>query len=70
MAADATPEIDHHPIPFLFDLALLHLFSASVYVFEKVLSIGEFIYIWGKILLFLCGFLLITASGISMNRPL
>jgi len=30
MAADATPEIDHHPIPFLFDLALLHPFSASV----------------------------------------
>jgi hypothetical protein len=45
MAADAPPEIDHHPVPFLSDLVLLHLFSASVYFLQKVLSIGEFIYI-------------------------
>jgi hypothetical protein len=45
MATDAPPEIDHHPIPFLFDLAFLHLFSAPVYFLQKGLSIGEFIYI-------------------------
>jgi hypothetical protein len=31
MAADAAPEIDHHPISFLFDLALLHLSTTAVY---------------------------------------
>jgi len=45
MATDATPEIDHHPVPFLLDFALLHLFSPPVYFLENVLSIGEFIYI-------------------------
>ena len=42
MAADAAPEIDHHPIPFLFDLALLHLKSSPVYFLEELLSIGRF----------------------------
>jgi hypothetical protein len=45
MTADATPEIDDHPVFLLFDFALLHLSSTAVYFLLKALSIGEFIYI-------------------------
>jgi hypothetical protein len=45
MAADATPEVDDHSVFFLFDFALFHLASTAVYCLQKVLSIGEFIYI-------------------------
>jgi hypothetical protein len=42
MAADATPEINHHSVSFLFDFCLLHLRSSPVYFFEELLSIGRF----------------------------
>jgi hypothetical protein len=45
MAADATSEIDDHPVFFLFDFALFHLSPTEVYFVENDLSIGEFIYI-------------------------
>lgn len=35
MAPDATPEIDYHGIPFLLDLALLHLRSMPVYLYRR-----------------------------------
>jgi hypothetical protein len=45
MATDATPEIDDHPILFLFNFAFFHLYSTAVYFLQDDLSIGEFIYI-------------------------
>jgi hypothetical protein len=41
MAPDATSEIDHHGVSFLFDFGLLHLKSNPVYFLEELLSIGQ-----------------------------